>query len=134
MPDPTSYPAIGWLCLAAFSVAGGINQLLRLLDRLKEKPIPAETYLTKLEGKRMEETFHARLADMQSRQEHSETQRTENHRALRAQLEEIREMVRDDVTRIHERIDNAAADTNSRIDGLPERVIATLRNTGAIGR
>lgn len=49
MPDPQSFQGIGWLMVAFFALAGGVNQVLRLFSHLKEKPPPAETYATKVE-------------------------------------------------------------------------------------
>jgi hypothetical protein len=36
-PDLAQSQSIGWLCLALFSLIGGVNQTLRLTDRLRPK-------------------------------------------------------------------------------------------------
>ncbi len=38
VPDPTSYAVIGWIALALFSLAGGVNQVFKVVDRLKGNP------------------------------------------------------------------------------------------------
>ena len=47
LPDPNSSQTVGWLCLALFGIAGGINHVLAIWDRTKEIPPPAQTYVTK---------------------------------------------------------------------------------------
>jgi len=49
MPEPASYQAFGWICMTLFGVMAAINQAIKLVGHLKEKPIPADTYVTKRE-------------------------------------------------------------------------------------
>lgn len=36
--EPSSYQAIGWITVAIFALVGGINQVIRLVDRAKGSP------------------------------------------------------------------------------------------------
>lgn len=78
LPEPHAAQSIGWLALAAFSLAGGINQVMAIMDRFKEKPVPADTYATK--------TDHAKLAadhaKLEVRVAAMDTKIEENFRAL----------------------------------------------------
>lgn len=38
--------SIGWLAITAFAIVAGLNQVLKLSDTFKEKPAPADTYVT----------------------------------------------------------------------------------------
>ena len=42
LPEPSAVQSAGWLCLAAFGLAGGINQVMKIVDRVKGKPSAAE--------------------------------------------------------------------------------------------
>lgn len=102
-----------WLGCAAF-VVGLVNGVLALVDRLKERPSPSETYV--------------RLADFSEHRrlvlDRIESQRVALEAARDAEREELaglRNEIRGDIRRIHDRVDD-----------LPAQIIATLRNTGAI--
>jgi polyhydroxyalkanoate synthesis regulator phasin len=42
MPDPAGYAAIGWIVVSLAALVAMLNQGLKLLDRLKDKPPPGE--------------------------------------------------------------------------------------------
>ena len=71
LPAPDSATSIGFLALAFFAIIGGVNQALRFFDRLKEKPIPSDTYATKTEH-----------GELKIRVDRVETRTEENFRAL----------------------------------------------------
>lgn len=122
MGDPSSYQSIGWILLALFSLAGGANQLFRLIDRLKEKPSPSETYLTKVEAARLEASMIERFRVL-------DAQHTTDMRRLGEDIHGMRTQFSHDLTRVHQRLDDLLESTQ----GITDRVVATLRNTGAIG-
>lgn len=94
---------VGCLAFAAFFV----NQLLNLFGAFREKPAPSATYFRI-------DTAEARLAAMKRDHE-------TDVKELRDEISVVRADTREDLRRIHERIDN-----------LPSQIVATLRNTGAI--
>lgn len=47
MVDPGTYAAAGWILFGLASLAFAIDKVLKVTDRLKEKPSPMETYTTK---------------------------------------------------------------------------------------
>jgi hypothetical protein len=63
--DPGSAQAIGWLALTAAGAAGAANQVLKLMDRFKEKPPPADTYVTIKECKAMHSTQESRIGKLE---------------------------------------------------------------------
>ena len=96
----------GWIG-SLFFLTGGLNQVLRLTDRFKEQPPPAQTYATK------EELF-----------------------LLRQDLNHLRAEVRDDRDRILQAGEERARKLHQRIDPIinemPGKIIEMLRNTGAL--
>ena len=96
----TSTEIGGWL-MAAFAIVGGANQMLRLTDRLKDKPAPGEiseyvskTYVTK---EACGERGH--LVDV--RLDALETAMTEMRETFRLDMKEIR----DAMNGLHRRLD-----------------------------
>jgi hypothetical protein len=110
---PDAVQVAGWLA-SAFFIAGGLNQVLKLIDRTKEKPPPIETYETKAEARQRLEEATARI------------------QRLEAWNQELRREFKADLHRVHERLDGMAGDFNHQIQALPGQIIATLKNTGAI--
>lgn len=102
-----------WLACAAF-LAGLINSVLALVDRIKEKPIPSETYLRIADWSDHRDQILARIESVRVAGE-------ADRAALRSETAELRGEIRDDIRRLHQRMDD-----------LPTQLIATLRNTGAI--
>ncbi len=47
LPDPASVQTMGWVCLALFGAAGGVDKILKIWDRTRELPPPAQTYVAK---------------------------------------------------------------------------------------
>lgn len=37
LPDPNSFSSFGWVCVILVSIAAGVNQILKLIDRFKHK-------------------------------------------------------------------------------------------------
>lgn len=63
--DPGSAQSIGWLALTAAGAAGAANQVLKLMDRFKEKPPPSETYVTIKECKVMHSSQELRIGKLE---------------------------------------------------------------------
>jgi hypothetical protein len=111
--EPNAVQVAGWLA-SAFFIAAGLNQVLKLIDRAKEEPPPIETYVTKAESQQRQEESAARI------------QRLEEWN------QELRREFRADLARVHQRLDDLAGDFNHQIQALPNQIIATLKNTGAL--
>ncbi len=108
---------IGAWAVTAFAIAGGLNQVLRLLDRTKEKPIPAETYTTKEQCKTQRDAIAARVDRMEAEMG-----------SLKGQLDTMGRDNEERASRLHKRIDQLERDINQ----VPSQVIALLKTTGAI--
>ena len=97
-----------------FFLAAGINQVMKLLDRNREKPPPAETYTTLKECSVRHEAMTIRM------------ERTENEvQAMRAEIKaELNQMTRLDEERasgLHERI-NRVLEAVSELRGEMRRM------------
>lgn len=112
--DPTSYQSMGWLMVCVVALIAGINQVLRLLDRFKERPRPADTYVTKEEHKERVVEFRSQLAEIRQARE-------QDTRAVRGDIDDMREQFGEDLRGVHQRIDD-----------LPNSIITTLKQTGVI--
>jgi hypothetical protein len=121
--SPSSLELGGWLvCLAA--VAFGANEVMKMIDRFAGKrheiaPQPlvvqsAMEYATKEELRQLRESIaeHRRDSD-------------EGRRKIYDKMESIRLEVKEDIEGVHERI-------NAISEEMPSRVVALLKNTGAI--
>jgi len=101
-----------------FFVVAGLNQLFRIADRMKEKPPPAETYLSKTE-------FGAHIAQLTARLDRMES----DLRVLAENFDETTgEAAKQNefrASKIHERLNDIERD-------MPNQIVALLRNTGAL--
>jgi len=105
---PDALQTAGWLA-SAFFLAGGLNQVLKLVDRTREQPPPAQTYATKAEQQQRFEDTLARIERLENR--------TEQHG----------QECRADLQRLQQRLDAVAADLNRQLQALPRDLAATLR-------
>lgn len=124
MPSPIELAA--WL-LALFAVAGGVNQVLRLVDRLKEQPHPGSTYETIEHAKVERAHVEARLRKVE-----------DDMRKLSSDIyvlgKTLAETGEARARRIHERIDGFRKELSDQITAMPSQVIVMLKNTGALDR
>jgi len=117
MNAPTSVEIGGWMACLFFLVAG-FNQLFKIADRMKEKPPPAETYLTKTE-------FSAHSAQLTARFDRMESdlrvlaEKLDETSGEAAKLNELR------ASKMHERLNDIERN-------MPNQIVALLRNTGAL--
>lgn len=119
----TSHPAVsaaGFLA-SAFFLAAGFNQVLRLIDRLKEKPVPSETYVTKTEFQTATAAQARRHEMLEQRLDQAQQARATDRQDVLGEISSLRGEIREDLSRVHERVDD-----------LPSQVVALLRNSGAL--
>lgn len=102
LPEPGGYQAVGWLLMALAGLGVAINQLLKLVDRMKEKPPPAETYMTKA----------------QCAVSHGETDRRLDR--LECEVPEIRAEIRRMVIELDRKGEERAVAIHNRINQLVE--------------
>lgn len=108
LPAPTSAAAIGFIALAFFAIIGGVNQALRFFDRLKEKPIPADTYATKQDHGELKDRVSA--VEDRTEQNFRELDRKRSvsiaglHDDLRDKTESLRQEMKSDNERLNIRI------------------------------
>jgi ribosome-binding protein aMBF1 (putative translation factor) len=116
-------PETAAVVVALAGVAAGANQIMALADRLKEKPPPAATYVTKETCATQRAGHTGRIA----RLEQTVADVQDRIREDRAALDKADE---DRASRIHRRIDDLERDIHDRIQALPNEIVALLRNTG----
>lgn len=119
--NPGHWSAIGWLivCVAAAATAG--NQIWAFAQRFREQPRPADTYATKHEMAEVVERWEKDMQEIRESLASHRKDRESDHTAFDGRLDTMRKEIRDDIRRLHDRLDN-----------VPSNLIATLRNTGAI--
>jgi hypothetical protein len=99
-------PAIeigGW-ALAAAAMAGGANQVLKLVDRMKERPPPSETYTTLTQCEHRHHTIGGDII------------------GLRADLHSLRMEIRTDLKETAAANEQRSSKLHGRIDDLLEAV------------
>lgn len=114
LPAPESAQAIGWLALAGFAIAGGVNQVLKFFDRFKETPPSHQTYATKSE--------HGELAN---RVDRVDEKIDANYKAL----DQKRSI---SVANLHDALKEQTDALNKRIDAVPQNVITLLKDVKAL--
>ena len=118
LSDPSSYQSIGWLSLATFAVAGGVNQLLAITDRIKGKP-PAEQLASS--HLHLSRRFDSLEKDVQNlrveiKRDREETARENDDRrhAVYAKIEAMRLELKQDAAGLQEKV----SAISSQVTGL----------------
>ncbi len=132
LPEPNHFASIGWVCVSIVAIIAGVRQVLGLWHDIKEKPTGAEVlqkshtmFASKEEFKRLEEEFR-RHQEFELRE--AELRRKGVYDRLDKSREEVLQRV-DDTRR---ELEDKLKVVHARVDTIPDRIIATLRNTGAI--
>jgi len=99
--NPDAVQLAGWLA-CAFFLAGGVNQVLKLVDRAKEQPPPLETYATKAEVA----LLRADVQRLESKLDHSLEALQTEMKADRAAANHANELR---AVKLHERINDVLA-------------------------
>lgn len=120
LPSATDSVAIaGWIGVLFFLLAG-TNSLLKLVDRLKEKPVPADTYATKAEMEHVRQDVNAlRMEAKQTRETILQEGRT-RAAGIYHKMDDFRRENKEDNTSIHKRVDQvleAVSELRGRLIG-----------------
>jgi len=95
---------IGGWAMAAFAVAGGVNQVLKVVDRVKERPPPAETYATKADCDRRHNCLALEVS------------------AFRVDIQTLRREIKEDFREAAAINEQRASKLHTRVDQLLEAV------------
>ncbi|HEY1170246.1 MAG TPA: hypothetical protein VGH19_02645 [Verrucomicrobiae bacterium] len=132
LPEADHFASIGWVCVSVVAIIAGVRQVLGLWHEIKDRPTGAEvlkeangTFASKEEFKRLEEEFR-RHQEFELRE--AELRRKGVYDRLDKSREEVLQRV-DDTRR---ELEDKLKVVHARVDTIPDRIIATLRNTGAI--
>ena len=133
LPDPSHFSSIGWVTVILVSIIAGLNQGFRLTDRLTGRkqdlaPQPfavTGTPLGNAEIQRDLKSMNHRLKSLEDWRSDLTAKMDENKTEILAAGEER-------AVRIYDHVDSVRRELDAKIDAIPERVIATLKNTGAI--
>lgn len=140
MNDPQSFQAIGWIALAIFGLAGGINQVLGIVDRIKGKPHAEQLQAS---NEHLSARFDQLEQDVESLRDEIRAERGTAHResddrrrAVYSKIEDLRIELKMDGQTLHDKIVAVATQvagletsshlTNQRIaqiDGKLDRLI-----------
>lgn len=97
MLEPHTWQAIGWIAVALFGIAGGVNQIVRLVDRFKGHP-PAEQL--KLNA----DSLERRVTTLEHTAAEAMQRRRAMHEKIDAVKEEIREETKRDLGQVYDRL------------------------------
>ena len=132
LPDPNHFASIGWVCVILVAIIVGVRQGIGLVRDLKEKPSSGEvmtqanaTFATKQELERLE-------AEFKHYREQESIQAALRRKGIYDRLDGSRKEVLESVDKMRGDFDDKIKDVYNRVDTIPDRIIATLRNTGAI--
>lgn len=100
LPDPSSYVAIGWILVGIVAILTGLNQGMRFMSHFRERPIPADTYVTKVHC----DATHAGLSHRLGQTE--------------CAVVSIREQISTAMTQLDEKDEARAVALHSRINGV----------------
>jgi len=128
LPDPASYQAVGWLVVIVAGIATGVNQVLKLVDRVKGKgnliaPQPLEVREAKelvreqdCVGRHREITQQLRQVQSQRAQDLKEG--AESRRGLYERLESFRRDMTEMERRLSAENETRAKDLHNRINDI----------------
>lgn len=124
LPPPTSYQAIGWIAVSAWAIAGGVNQILKLVDRVKGKsPSPPNEQLEvgRRELERRISAVEKEQAESRKESQHEKEQGESTARASRAAL--------------YKKVDDVRAELVTKVDDLRDEMTSQFKDTErALGR
>lgn len=142
MPDPTSYAAIGWLLVSVVAIITGANQVIKLWDRISgqgksaiPQPLQVEQavkFVTKEQCEHLHQTQAATVQALKVELNELRQQRIQDakdssfsRKALYAEIKEANENATAHIEAVRKEL-------SERIEAMPDRVVALLRNTGVI--
>ncbi len=101
MSEPSTWQAIGWLAVALFSLAGGINQVTKLVDRWRGHP-PAETL------KASADELTRRVSALEENAQEAMERRRAMHGKIDAVESKVRADVKQDLGNVYERLNSVS--------------------------
>jgi len=107
-------PSVAAWLAALFFLLAGLNSMLRLADRFKEKPPPIQTYVQKADFHRQHGLLSDRLEQLSN------------------ELLRVREQDQEQINAVRHEMAQALREVHGRLDVLPAQIITILKNTGAI--
>lgn len=132
LPEPGHFASIGWVCVIVVAIIAGVRQVLGLWHDIKERPTGAEAlqeartvFASKEDLKRLEGEFR-RHQELEAREA------ALRRKGIYDRLDRSREEVLQRMDDTRKELEDKLKDVHSRVDTIPDRIIATLRNTGAI--
>jgi len=132
LPEPGQFAAIGWVCVSTVAIIAGVRQVLGLWHDIKEKPTGAEV-LQKSHTMFVSKDVFNKLEEEFRRHQEFELREAELRRkGVYDRLDKSREEVLQRVDDTRRELEDKLKVVHARVDTIPDRIIATLRNTGAI--
>lgn len=138
LPDPQNFASIGWVIVIIGGLIWGLRNGIGFVRDLKDKPAPGDVQREAAAMFAQKRDLEAHVATTDSKFERLAKQRDEDLKNAAAARKDMHE----DIAAIDSKVSALAATTDlqtgqldrldKKLDGMPERVIATLKTTGAI--
>lgn len=143
--DAFQWSALGWLLGGITALCVCANQIDEYFQRRKDKPsLPPNEQLQSshqslsVRVDRVEGDVSGIRTEMKADRAASVLDGSARSKTIFQQMEKLREEMKSDLdkqtTRLEARSDKQMASLETRIEGMPEKLINLLRHTGAIGK
>lgn len=110
LPDPTTAQSIGWLCVALFGIAGGANQVVRLVRTIR--------------GEANTDELHRRITQLEKVAEDAVGRR----RAIYMEIERKHDMAKGGIEALRDELNEDIDAVRETIRNLPAEIIALIKN------
>lgn len=132
LPDPSLFSSIGWVCVILVCIVVGTNAVLDLWHKIQAKPTGADALKEANEIFAEKKRLEKLELDFAHYKEITEREAAIRRKGIYDKIDRSREEVLQRVDDTRKELEDKLKDVNARVDTIPDRVITTLRNTGAI--
>ena len=132
MPDPATYEAMGWVIVVCVAIATGVNQVLRLMDRWKDSPAPAEVraeaaqmFMRREDCNRLHNEFQQQINEIRSQRAADVKDATSSRSGIYNRIEDVRH----EMVQMERRLNEG---DEKRTDMLQQRINVILEAMGEL--
>lgn len=142
LPPPNSYQSVGWVLFAVAALCVALNQILKFVDRVKQKPHPGDVQREAAEKFVGKPEFHSVIGELKSEDlrlhqkiggvDRGASQKTDDKvTALTHQIGGVAQKVArlEATTEIQ---NGELSEIKKDIKAMPAQIVALMKNTGAI--
>lgn len=132
LPSATANGMTEWLICAAAALVIVERALAFYKNHMRESPVPGETYTKQADCVYRHQELTGRLRELEHKREQDVLSSGESRKLIYKKLDDTRDNIDDLRRELSEKIDELRKDISNGTNGIEARVIATLKNTGAI--